>query len=92
MDMLTSVAPTGVIFLRRIDSIGRGNSPTISFKRSQEDTSLTIPLVSETTSIKQENHSTSTPHLKSLVSSCLRFSMDELPLPQTTMCIFKISN
>jgi len=92
MDMLTSVTSSEATFLREIGSIGKGDSPTTSFKRSQEnqeDTSLTLPLVSQTTSIKQENYFASTPHLQSLVSSNPIFSMDELSPPQQQCSFLK---
>ncbi|RDX70114.1 Amino acid transporter AVT1D, partial [Mucuna pruriens] len=82
MDMLTSVTPPGLTFLRRIRS-ERVNSLTTSFKRSQEneeDSSLTIPLVYETSSISQVDQPASTPFLQSLSSA--KFSVHELPPPQ----------
>lgn len=92
MDMLTSVTSSEATFLRGIGSIGKGDSPTTSFKRSQEnqeDTSLTLPLVSQTTSIKRENYFASTPHLQSLVSSNPIFSMDELSPPRQQCSFLK---
>ncbi|XP_061353331.1 amino acid transporter AVT1D [Gastrolobium bilobum] len=83
MDMLTSVTPPGITFLRRIGSKGRSSSLSTAFQRPQEyqdDSSLIIPLVSETSSSKQEEP-TST-HVPSLVSSCTKFSASELPPPQ----------
>ncbi|CAJ1799825.1 unnamed protein product [Sphenostylis stenocarpa] len=79
MDMLTSATPPGLNLLKRIGSVGRSNS---SIKRSKEDSSLTLPFVSETNLIKQDEHHASTPCLQPLVSSSARFSVNELPPPQ----------
>ncbi|KAK7373758.1 hypothetical protein VNO80_07178 [Phaseolus coccineus] len=83
MDMLTSATPPGLTLLKRIGSVGRSNSPLTSFKRSQEyqeDSALTLPLVSEARAFKQENHPASAPTLQPLSSA--RFSVEELPPPQ----------
>ncbi|OIW07487.1 hypothetical protein TanjilG_14433 [Lupinus angustifolius] len=82
MDLLTSVTPPGVTFLRRNASKGRSDS---FFKRPEtwqdDDSSLTKPLVSETISFK-EGEPTSKTHAQSFVSSCSRFSTLELPPPK----------
>jgi len=79
--MLTSATPPGLSLLKRIGSVGRGNSPMSSFKKShQEDSTLTLPLVSETCASKQEHHPASAPSLQPLSSA--RFSVEELPPPQ----------
>lgn len=89
MDMLTSVTPPGVTFLRRNGSTGRSDSFYTAFKKSQtsqDDSSLIKPLVSDTSSFKQEEP-TSKPPVQSLVSSCSRFSSLELP-PAKQQCSF----
>ncbi|CAL0302691.1 unnamed protein product [Lupinus luteus] len=81
MDLLTSVTPPGVTFLRRNASKGRSDS---FFKKPEtlqdDDSSLTKPLVSETISFK-EGEPTSKTHAQSFVSSS-RFSTLELPPPK----------
>ncbi|XP_014496665.1 amino acid transporter AVT1D-like [Vigna radiata var. radiata] len=82
MDMLTSATPPGINLLKRFGSVGRGNSPITSFKRSQEhqeDSTLSLPLVSDTCGFKQENRLASAPRLQPLSSA--KFSVDELPPP-----------
>ena len=84
MDMLTSVTPPGITFLRRIGSKGSSNYISTSFNRPQEwqdDSSLIKPLVSDTSSIKEEEPTSITP-VKSIVSSYSKFSVSELPPPQ----------
>ncbi|KAL2336589.1 hypothetical protein Fmac_011035 [Flemingia macrophylla] len=90
MDMLTSVTPHGLPFLRSVGSIRRDNSSIISFKAPheiQENSSLTIPFVSETSPIKIEDIPTSTSIVQSLSSA--KFSMNELPPPQQQCSVKK---
>ncbi|KAK7339674.1 hypothetical protein VNO77_20355 [Canavalia gladiata] len=74
MDMLTSVTPRGLDFIRRFGSFGRSDSSSTAFKRfeeNQHDSALTAPLVTDASSLKQEDHMlTSTPHAQSVASSC----------------------
>nr|KYP34644.1 Vacuolar amino acid transporter 1 [Cajanus cajan] len=90
MDMLTSVTPPGLTLLRRFGSIGGDNSPTASFKRlqeNQEDSSLTIPFISETSSVKIEDQVASTPYVQPLNSA--KFSVHELPPSQQQCSVAK---
>ncbi|KAK7395265.1 hypothetical protein VNO78_15816 [Psophocarpus tetragonolobus] len=83
MDMLTSVTPPGINLLRKVGSVGRGR-----VGENQATSSLTLPLVSEISPVKQENQTVSAPYLQSLVSNA-RFSMDELPPPQQQCSFIK---
>ncbi|XP_027351291.1 amino acid transporter AVT1D-like [Abrus precatorius] len=68
MDMLTSVTPPGLTFLKRIGSKGGTNSFTTAFRRFQEnedDSSLSVPLFSETSSLTQQDEPASAPHEQS---------------------------
>jgi len=81
MDMLTSVSvtPPGISFLKRFGSAGKGS---YLYKENQDDyNSLTIPLVSEEKSIKEEYPTSTTSHHQSL-GSCPKISTSEFPTPQ----------
>ncbi|XP_020976998.1 vacuolar amino acid transporter 1 isoform X6 [Arachis ipaensis] len=89
MDMLTSVTPPGISFLRRIGSKGSSNNQylTTAFKRSQEwkqeDSSLAKPLVSDQLKEVENGVSEEQPaRQQSSVFQHSKFSLDDLPPPQ----------
>ncbi|XP_052116893.1 amino acid transporter AVT1D isoform X4 [Arachis duranensis] len=89
MDMLTSVTPPGISFIRRIGSKGSSNNQylTTAFKRSQEwkqeDSSLAKPLVSDQLKEVENGVSEEQPaRQQSSVFQHSKFSLDDLPPPQ----------
>ncbi|KAK7292943.1 hypothetical protein RJT34_15801 [Clitoria ternatea] len=69
--------------LKGIGCIGRSNSSTTEFKRArenQDDSSLALPLITNTISLKQDEHP-SIPILQPRLSCCHKFSATELPPP-----------
>ncbi|KAI4356491.1 hypothetical protein L6164_000513 [Bauhinia variegata] len=81
MDMLTSVTPPPVSFLRNTASTGAISFLSSAYKRSQvgqSESSLIDPLIPSTSSIKEEEPTLVQGHF----SSCSKFSYSELPPPQ----------
>ncbi|KAK7256761.1 hypothetical protein RIF29_30224 [Crotalaria pallida] len=86
MDMLTSVTPPGVTFLRKNLSKERSDSFYSPIRKPQtyqdDDPSLIKPLVSEPSSFKEEEQPNIKLAAQSFLSSCSRFSTLELPPPK----------
>jgi hypothetical protein len=84
MDMFTSVTPPFINFLRGNSLTGISSVFSTAYRRPQSselDSSLSKPLISET-SLDKEEEPTYTLPVKSSASSYSKFSISEFPPPQ----------